>query len=205
MKITFANSFWQSLKNIEKYGTWWYRIYTILRYEILHFFKNIWKFRRELWGFAWWDHTFMLKFMRRSLLDMAANTEKYGWEVDKTRLKKVDKMFRAAAILDNIIEYNYTEMAEKQLGKEMKHDWDITEEGELIFNTSKKQERINKQICDLANKLEEEEWKELWRIFQGQDRKEYSKILKKYSSEEQRQMDIWGDWYDGSGAKNWWD
>jgi len=57
----------------------------------------------------------------------------------------------------------------------------------------------------ISDKIEEEEWKELWRIFEGQDYKEYHKIMKRMNPVERMEKDIWGDWYDGSGAKNWWD
>jgi len=205
MKLKFADSFWQSLKNLDRRGTWWYKTYHLIRYEVPHFFNNIWKFRKELWEYHWWDHTYLFMLMRKSLVDMATNIERYGYEVDKTRIKKVDKMLRAAKILDNIIEHRYTEIAEEQLGKELKLDWDITDDDQIVFTTSKKQEKINKQIRTLADKIEEEEWKELWRIFEGQDYKEYHKIMKRMNPVERMEKDIWGDWYDGSGAKNWWD
>ena len=205
MKITFADTFWQSLKDIDKHGTWWYKIYSLFRYDIPRFVKNIWLFRKALWEYRWFDRNYLFMFMATSIEDMARKTESRGWEIDKTRLKKVDKMFRAARILDNIVEHNYTEMAEKQLGEELKIDWDITEEGQLKFTTSKKQEKINKKVRALADKLEEEEWKELWKTFQGQDHKDYIKLMKETDPLEAMNKDIWGDWYDGSGAKNWWD
>ena len=205
MKITFANSFFDSLKEMSKHDTWWYKTYSLFKYDIPRFIENIWLFRKALWNYRWFDRNYLFMFMTKALSDMADNTEKKGWEIDKTRIKKVDKMFRAARILDNIVQHNYTEMAEKQLGKELKIDWDITEEGELVFTTLKKQEKINKQIRTLADKLEEEEWKELWRIFQGQDHKEYSKLIKGMNAVEQMEKDVWGDWFDGTGAKNWWD
>lgn len=205
MKITFANSFWDSLKEMSKHDTWWYKTYSLFRYDIPRFIRNIWLFRKALWEYRWWDRNYLFMFMTKALDDMARKTESKGYEVDKTRLKKVDKMFRAARILDNIINHRYTEMAEEQLGVELKIDWDITEDGQLKFTTSKKQEKINKQIRTLADKLEEQEWKELWRIFEGQDHKEYIKLAKGMNPVERMEKDLWTDWFDGTGAKNWWD
>ena len=61
------------------------------------------------------------------------------------------------------------------------------------------------KIYNYANKLEEDEWKELWKIFEGQDVKQFSKLLNTKTKEEQRNNDVWGEWFDGSGMRGWWD
>mgnify|MGYP000859386387 CR=1 FL=1 len=44
MEIGFGNTFFDSLKVLNRHGTWWYRIYETIRYGIPRFFKNVWKF-----------------------------------------------------------------------------------------------------------------------------------------------------------------
>jgi hypothetical protein len=60
-------------------------------------------------------------------------------------------------------------------------------------------------VFDRSQEIEEQEWKELWRIFEGQDSNEYKEFLKQHSPEEQGKRDLWNDWFDGSGMKGWWD
>lgn len=198
MDIKVADSFWKSLEKIERHGTWWYKMYSFFRYELPNFVKNIWKFRKELWNYSWWDYQFMLMFMRRCTFDMAVNFERKGWEVEVTRRKKVDMMLRAAIIMDNIIDDRYLEMAEKQLGLEYNSNWDIDEDGKLTFNDTPQQKKDNKKISLLSDKLQEQEWEELWQILKGQDHKEYVKARKKEDVK-------WEKWFDGSGARHWWD
>ena len=200
MKIKFADSFWDSLETLRRHDTWWYKTYSTIRYNIPAFFRNIWKFRKDLWYYRWWDYTFMLYFMETSLTDMAVNLEKYGNEVDKSRLKKVDKMLRAAAIIQSIYESGYIGKAEAELGK-------LQNVGEWLngVEDTPEQKSHNSKVFDRAHELEEQEWNELWEILKGQDPKEYSKFLKKYSKEEQREKDLWNQWFDGSGMRGWWD
>jgi hypothetical protein len=61
------------------------------------------------------------------------------------------------------------------------------------------------KIYAYANKIEEQEWKELWQIFEGQDIKQYSQLLKSKTKEEQRNNDVWNEGFDGSGMRGWWD
>lgn len=198
MDIKVADSFWKSLDKIERHGTWWYKTYSFLRYQLPNFIKNIWKFRKELWEYTWWDYQFMLMFMRKCTHDMAVNFERKGWEIEETKKKKVDKMLRAAIIMDNFIESKHLELAEKQLGLEYNSDWDIDEDGMLSFKDTPEQKKNNRKISLLSDKLQEQEWNELWEIFRGQDHKQYVKARKKENIH-------WNDWFDGSGARHWWD
>jgi hypothetical protein len=198
MKVKFADSFWQSLKDLNRHGTWWYKTYHLIRYNIPTFIKNVWKFRQELWEYTWWDYQFTMNFMRKGITDMAVNIERSGLEVESSKIKKVNKMIRAAMIMNNILEDKYLEMAEKQLGLEYSTDWDIDEEGKLIFTDTPKQRKANRKIFLLSNKIQEEEWKEMWEILKGQDHKEYQRLLKANKT-------TWDEWYDGSGMNHWWD
>ena len=70
------------------------------------------------------------------------------------------------------------------------------EEGEHMYEMKKldvKTSANNSKIFDLSRKLEEDEWKELWTIFQGQD---YTKFDKNID---------WNKQFDGTGLRGYWD
>ncbi len=63
----------------------------------------------------------------------------------------------------------------------------------------------NRKIYDRAHEIEELEWNELFVILKGQNVSEYSSLMNNLSPEERTKKDVWSDWYDGSGLRNWWD
>jgi Rad3-related DNA helicase len=188
MEIKFADSFFESLKVLKRHNTWWYRTYSTITIDIPHFFKNIYLFRKELYKHRWWDYTFTLMVFKRSLEIQAKGMEERGWEVKESLDKKIVKMKRAIEILDNKIETNYLELAEQQLGP--LYDWDFLED------IVKEEEKAhNKKVYALAQKIENKDWEELWKILEGQNHNSYNK--EKHGDFEK--------WYDGSGITAWWD
>jgi hypothetical protein len=115
MKIVFTDSFFESLERMRRHQTWWYKTYEFFRYNLPYFFRNIWSFRRELYRFRSWDYQFNQDLFSRSLELAADGMEKYGREVDETRLKKVAMMRRAAALLRNREDEIY-EIVDKEMG-----------------------------------------------------------------------------------------
>jgi len=201
MKVVFTESFWKSLKIMARHHTWWYRTYEVFRYKLPAFFRNLYYFRRELWEFRGWDYSFNLTLFARSLEKTSEVLEKHGNEVDVTRLKKVQKINRVIEIIGNIRENNYLSKAELELGEIiLRNNWMFTDEEEnpeIIEH--------NKKIYDRADVLEELEWNELFDILKGQNFDEYKTLMDKKSPEEKNKMNVWNDWYDGSGIRNWWD
>jgi len=188
MKIKFADTFFDSLEKLNSRKNIFYQIYDTVRYDIPNFLKNIWTFRKSLYAYRWYDYSGVLHFMEDAFLDMAKKSDKFGLEVDVTREKKVLAMRRISKIISNAREYNYIERIENELGgihfgKELFEDSDLTEE----------QIAHNKNVFAKANKLEEKEWEELFKILKGQD---YSKFDKKIN---------WDKQFDGTGIRGWWD
>jgi hypothetical protein len=200
MKVEFADSFWKSLKTLSRHQTWWYKTYEVFRYKIPMFFENLWYFRRELWEFRSWDYTFNLSLLKRSLEKTVHTLEFYGQEIESGRMKKVVKIKRVIELIDNVQNGDYIGRAEKELGELKNSDW-LFDERE---DTPEEKEH-NRKVFDLSHKLEQDEWKELCSIIQGQDYNEYKKIYDKLTPEEKVEEDHWYKWYDGSGLKNWWD
>jgi len=198
MEIKFADSFWKSLKTLSRHQTWWYKTYNFFRRDLPYFLENIWFFRKQLWSFRSWDYSYNLQILGRSL-EKTVNTIEHGYEVDKTRLKKVEKMKRTIELLNNIHLSSHIEMAEKELGK-IKESYLF----DLNNDTDEEKEHM-REVFKRAREIEESEWNELWTILKGQDYKEYRKICDSKSPEEMSKNDVWGDWFDGSGINGWWD
>ena len=207
MKIEFADSFSKSIKRLIRHNTWWYKTYTLFRYDLPRFFKNIWKFRKGLWNHYWFDHHGTLKFLEIGLTDMADRIEKDGMEVDSSRLKKVSKMRRAIELIKNYNEDNYIEMAEKEIGKLVLHDWEFEEVEDkpgysrLVDNDTEEEKEHNRKVFERAREIEEKEWSELFTILKGRPSPEYQMFLDK--SEDKKSA--WDNWFDGSDMRGWWD
>ena len=198
MKIKFADSFWESLDKMDKRGRWYWKAWDFLIYDIPNGVRNIIFFRKEIWNFRPWDHIYNLRIFAKSL-EPLRDSIKGGYEVDITRLKKVEKIERAIEILNNITEDKYINIAEYQLGYEVNTDY--------IFDNDEPEniKEANGKIYDLSREIEKREWKELWTIFQGQEHSHYVMLLDKMTSEQRKNDEVWNNWYDGSGLGHWWD
>ena len=211
MEVKIADTFTKSLKKLIRRQRWWYKTYEFFRYDISRFFRNVWRFRKPLYHHYWWDHHSMLEFMEVALTHMSDRMEKDGMEIDISRLKKVDKMRRVIEIIKNYNESMFIEMAEKELGELHIRplEFEPANEEETLFtlkdDLTEEQNKHNRKVYDLARKIEEQEWKELCKILQGQDHKDYKKYEKTLTEEEKKQTDQYYKWFDGSGLKGWWD
>lgn len=207
MKVEFADSFSKSIKRLIRHNTWWYKTYSLFRYDLPRFFKNIWKFRKGLWNHYWFDHHGTLRFLEIGLTDMADRIEKDGMEVDSSRLKKVAKMRRAVELIKNYNEDNYIEMAEKELGELVLHEWEFEDvEGKpgysrLVDNDTEEEKDHNRKVFERAHEIEESEWNELFTILKGRPSPEFQMFLDKSENKES----AWDNWFDGSGMRGWWD
>jgi hypothetical protein len=218
MKVNITDTFTKSLKRLIMKESWWYKIYSVLRWELWIFLSNIWKFRKELWKFRWWDYHFTLQMMRRSFSIMEKGMHA-GLEVRMSRDKKIKQMQRLIELLNNKIEDKYTELAEKELGYEIvfkgfefeeidKLDSSGEKLYQLVDNETEDEKKLNRIIYDKGREIEEEQWKEIWRILEGQDIGDYSNqmldVMQPKETETKGEKD-WNDWFDGTGLRGWWD
>ena len=210
MKVEVKDTFFESVEKLVWYDTKLWKVWAAVRYDIPLFFKNVWRFRKELYNHQWWDYRYTLEMLHRSLVIMEAKMHA-GMEIRETRDKKIAKMQRAIQILKNIIDDNYIEMAEAELGKLVMHDWEFEDVpdrpgfSKLVDNETASEKRHNRKVFNRARKLEAMEWKELWKIFEGQDIRGYKKLTKYKSAEEMISSDVWNEWFDGSDMRGWWD
>jgi hypothetical protein len=192
MKVEFKDSFFESVEKLVWYDSNLWKVWAAIRYDIPLFFKNVWRFRKELYNHQWWDYRFTLEMLYRSLSIMVVRLEKDGIEEDVSRGKKVAKIKRALELLKHKLDDDYVNRAEAELGELVLSDFEFkkTEEGnykmvDLLIETSSVR-RHNRKVFKRASDIEETEWKELWDIFKG----------KKFTT--------WDD-FDGSDLRGWWD
>lgn len=192
MKVEFADTFFKSLKRLAIQQTWWYKTYETIRYDIPRFFKNVYRFRKELYNHQWWDYRFTLNMLERSLTIMEKGMSTNGMEISETREPKVKQMRRALELLKNNRKDNYIDRAEAELGELKLADWlfEETEDGShrIVDTESKKDKAHNRRIFKRAVAIENAEWNELWEIFKG------TKNSHKFGPE-----------YDGKDMRGWWD
>lgn len=192
MKVEFTDTFFKSLKRLSMQQTWWYKTYQTIRYDIPHFIKNIYRFRKELYSHNWWDYRYTLNMLERSLTIMEAGLSTKGWEVSETREPKVKAIRRALELLKNNREDNYTDRAEEELGELRLSDWVFEESedgGHVLADTETKQDKAhNRRVFKRAVAIEKAEWNELWSLIKG------TKYSNKYGPE-----------YDCTDMRSWWD
>jgi hypothetical protein len=176
-----------------KYSVLW-RNYSLVK----RFFKNSWKFRKELSNF--YDFNYDLGLFRKTIELNRNYIRDYGIEVDEGRLKKVAKMERALYILDYFISDDFLELAEKELDKKyvISEFWfepcgDDSGSSYLRDNLTEEESIQNREIRAKESEIKDKMWRELWKIIQGQDYKKFNRDKDFYKQ------------FNGSGILTWWD
>lgn len=208
MKVEFKKTFFESVEKVIWYDSKLFKVWDTITRGIPRFITNVYKFRKELYDHAWWDYRYTLEMLHRSLVIMESKMHD-GMEIRETRDKKVQKMQRAIQLLKSKIDDDYVDRAQLELGEIAwrPFEFEETEDGnyKMIDNDTAAEKKHMTKVFAYARKIEEAEWKELWKIFEGQDYKDYRKITKKLTPEEMRDMNAWNDWFDGSDLRGWWD
>jgi hypothetical protein len=206
MKVQFADSFGDSLKTLIRHQSWWYKTYEVIRYKIPAFLKNIYRFRKMLWNHRWYDYRYTLEALQTSIKIMEKGMHN-GNEVPESRNKKIAKMQRAVELLDHIMNDDYIDRVELELGPLVLRDWEFEEVeagvSRLIENETKAEKAHNRKVFQAARNLEEKEWRELWNIFKGQSNLDWNKLKKTLKPEEV--STAWDKWYNGADMRGWWD
>jgi hypothetical protein len=207
MKVEFKDTFFESVERLVWYDTKLWKVWEFIRRGIPTFFGNIWRFRKELYSHQWYDYRYTLEMLHRSLVIMEKKLSVKGIEVPESRDKKVTKIRRAIQLLDNRLNDNYIEQAEKELGELIHRDWEFepTEDGnyKLKDTETKEENEHNRRVFKLASTIDDREWRELWNIFKGQSILDFKKYIKTLPNEEQGTA--WDKWFNGSDMRGWWD
>jgi hypothetical protein len=190
MKVEFKDTFFESVEKLVWYDTKLWKVWSAIRYDIPLFFKNVWRFRKELYNHQWWDYRYTLEMLYRSLSIMEKGMSEKGIEVAETRNVKLIKMRRALELLKHKLDDDYIQRAELELGaiNHSEFEFEKTEDGNyrLIDNDTEEDKKHARKVYKRARVIEDKEWKELWDIFKG------------------RKFTTW-EKYDGSDLRGWWD
>lgn len=212
MKVQFADSFFKSLKVMRWHNSFIYKSYNLFATDIPHFFKNLWRFRKVICNYNWWDHRYVIETLYTSISIMEKNFTKHGNEIEITRDKKTAKMRRSLEIMKHILDDSYIDIAEEKFGKLPDHPWkfkDVEDHPgcvELVNNYTPEEKDHQTKVFDEARRLEEEEWDELWKIFKGQNHNDFKSYYEnKYTEEQINDVIPYYTWFDGSGLNSWWD
>jgi len=212
MKVKFSDTFSKSLDRLIWHESKIYKTYSLFRYDIPRFFRNLWLFRKNLWNHTSYNGDgSVLPWVKTAVDDMSWRIEKYGLEVDESRLKKVAKMKRLSYLIDVCVKDSFIEEAEKELGFEYIYtnfefeeitdktfDNPFGNDGKKLYqlkdNETPEQKENNKKLLVRAHEIQKEYWEELCQIIKGPD---YDKIRE--SEEDFDKL------YDGSDLRAWWD
>ena len=192
MEPTTNESILERVKDFFWYDLNLLRVWDVFRIGIPTFFKNIWRFRKELYRHQWWDYNYTLQMLYRSLSIMVVKLEKDGYEVESSRLKKVEKIYRVLELLKHKLDDDYVDRAEKVLGEinwkpiEFKLLNDSEELYEMVNNDTPTEKEHIKKVFEYSKELENKEWIEIWEILKG----------KEFTTMEE---------YDGTDMRAWWD
>lgn len=210
METNFAPTFFDSLKRMINRQRWYWKTWDFLRYDMPNFFRNLWMFKKDLYNYHWYSgqHA-VLPFMRTALVDMAAKIDERGWEVEHSKSKKLDKMRRAAYLMERFIEDDFIDLAEKELGDLTLHSWEFEPVpdkpgySQIVDKETPEEKEHNIKVFSRAREIEEQMWAELWITLKGQDYSDFDKI--KGDAKWKEQDELYKNWFDGSGLRGWWD
>jgi len=194
MNTQYKDTFFESVEKLVWYDTKLWIVWEFITRGLPNFFKNIWKFRKELYNHQWWDYHFTLEMLYRSLTIMVNKLELEGIEEDESRMKKVGKIYRALELIKHKLDDDYVSRAELELGeisrKPIRFEPVDGDDGlySMVDDDTPEEKEHTVKVFKRAKEIEEVEWKELWEIFKG------TKFSKKFG---------WA--YDGSDMRHWWD
>lgn len=139
-----------------RYNSLYYKIYEFIRWDFWNFFKNVWKFKKQLLKHRVYDSYYSLQMFQRSLEILLNNMKKYSYH--ETKELKIQKLERTVELLNWYTKDLFIELAEKRLGIELIFEGDcekITEDEQKVFKE--------------ADKIEKESWIELMKLLKGQE------------------------------------
>jgi hypothetical protein len=202
MEVKFKNTFFESFKRMINRERWHWKLWDLFRYDIPRFFRNLWLFRKNLWNHTWYNgDSSVLPWVKTAVDDMAWRIEKYGHEVDESRMKKVAKMRRLSYLIDVSVKDEFIDEAEKELGfKYVYYPFEFEEVlgNDKVYtlkqNETPEDKENNSKLLNRSHEIQKEYWEEICAIIKGPD----------YDAMRASDED-WDKLYDGSDLRAWWD
>jgi len=141
-----------------------------LYYKLKWSIENFFKYFRIVSRMRPWDFNYLLEMFQFQLKLLKEYIEKYGIEIDKTRLQKVERMEKVIELLDNFLKDDYSERCGYNC-KAYKINFVKLPNKELYEMVRKKQlgfkDYDENKIFKNSYKLEEKEWNELFDILKS--------------------------------------
>ena len=202
MEVKFKNTFFESFKRMINRERWHWKLWDLFRYDIPRFFRNLWLFRKNLWNHTWYNgDSSVLPWVKTAVDDMAWRIEKYGHEVEESRMKKVVKMRRLSYLIDVCVKDEFIDEAEKELGfKYVYYPFEFEEVlgNDKVYtlkqNETPEDKENNSKLLNRSHEIQKEYWEEICAIIKGPD----------YDAMRASDED-WDKLYDGSDLRAWWD
>ncbi len=140
-------------------------------YNIKWFFKNIWRYRKQLYyGLRPWDSICGMEVLKENLKDILQTMQDptdYMQEVDETRLPKEKDIARVIELIENQETDNYAERCGYKWDYEItfeKTDNQIMQTTRIVSTATEELEVSNMKAIEKGRKLEEKEHKELMKL-----------------------------------------
>ena len=196
MKIEASDSFLESLAKLQNRTLLHWRIWDFFTETVPVFFKNIWVFRKALTYHRWYDWRGDLLFLSIAFKQKAELLEKYGIEITDSKKKKIDRMLRAAQLIDYLVNDEFVELAELELGPVIYTETEFVPiEGstsyEWVDKGTPEEQEHNSNVYKRSFEIDKEVWEELFTILKGQDTKSPNFN--------------WETDYNGTNLRSWWD
>jgi len=159
LKIKISDTFTESME--KTFNPNIFRRISLLFSNIKWAIKNLFRYRKVIYKTRPWDYAYIIIMMKFQLNDLCKTIEKYGREVDESRLPKVEDMKRAIELLHNHIEDNYHD----RCGYE-EDAFKLSVENnviELVRNAGYENYDQGK-VFDDGHELEKKEWNELFKL-----------------------------------------
>lgn len=173
-------------------------------YRTKRFFKYTYAFREELSTFYSWDYSSTLRMFRKCLVLLKDNIDK-GYEESVSAQKKVNKIEKVIQLIDLALDDELLRVEAERVLKVKTPEFKFetkqiegTDRYELLDLRTPEEQEISRSILKTTVNLQERYWKQLWKIVQGQDMKNWT-IMKERNPEADFQ-----DFFDGSDLRGWW-
>lgn len=188
----------KTIKNVIADIRFYYNEYVVMPLlNIKYFFSNVKLFWNDLKNFRPWDHSYCIDIYCTALEALKEDIYRNSYEIDITRMKKVEAMEELLMLLQTDLSNNFNGLIKKR------------KNGTYDFS------KYNKAVINGEELLE----KRIFRLLGGQSDKEITKLNKNYEDQWKRLSTEHPDVYkaykneynaseiidDGTGACNWWD
>lgn len=195
------------MKFFDYIGDAYFKIYFKVEdvyFRTKRFFKYTYAFREELSTFYSWDYSSTLRVFRKCLILLKDSIDK-GNEETVSAQKKVRKIEKVIQLIDFALDDELLRIEAERILKVKAPEFKFetkqiegTDRYELIDTRTPEEQAMSKDILKTTINLQERYWKQLWKIIQGQDMRNWN--IKK----EQSPKAGFQDFFDGSDLRSWW-